>query len=42
MVINRKEVRFVGMLPTYPKVRRTHYLARLGGWPVALWGEVAV
>lgn len=41
-MIDRKEVSFVEMLPAYPKVRRTHYLARLGGWPVALWGEVAV
>lgn len=22
----------MGVLPAYPKVRRTHYLARLGGW----------
>lgn len=28
----------MGMLPAYPKVRRTHYLARLGGWLVALGG----
>lgn len=28
---------FVGMLPSYPKVRRTHYLARLGGCLMA-WG----
>lgn len=27
----------MGMLPAYPKVRRTLYLARLEGWPVA-WG----
>lgn len=31
-VINRNKARFVGMLPAYPKVRRTHYLDRLGGW----------
>lgn len=35
MVINPKEVCFVGMFPAYPKVRGTYYLARLGGWPVA-------
>lgn len=28
----------MGMLPAYPKVRRTHYLARLGGWLMA-WLE---
>lgn len=28
----------MGMLPAYPKVRRTHYLARLGGWLMAWWG----
>lgn len=37
-VINCNKSCFVGMLPAYSKVRRTHYLARLGGWPV-VWGR---
>lgn len=28
----------MGILPAYPKVRRTQYCAMLGGWPVAWKG----